>query len=159
MATARLQVVAIGEKLPGWATEACADYLKRLPRGYETAVTEVRAEPRTSGKTVAQLKAAEAQRLRQALARGARLVALDERGKAFTTEQFAAKLRVWLDSGTPTAFLVGGPDGLDDALKSDCELMLRLSSFTLPHALARALFCEQLYRAASLLTGHPYHRG
>ncbi len=155
---ARLHVVAIGEKLSGWATEACEDYLKRLPRGFEAALIEVRAEPRTTGKTPAQLKSAEAQRLRLAVPRDARLVALDERGKEFTTEQFSAKVRAWLDSGVPTAFLIGGPDGLDAELKKDCEVLLRLSSFTLPHALARAVFCEQLYRAASLLTGHPYHR-
>jgi 23S rRNA (pseudouridine1915-N3)-methyltransferase len=154
----RLYVVAVGDKLPGWANEACEEYLKRLPRGFEAALVEVRAEPRTSGKSVPQMMAAEARRLRAALPRGARLVALDERGKDLTTAQFSAKLRGWLDSGEPTAFLVGGPDGLDPALKRECELLLRLSSFTLPHALARAVFAEQLYRAASLLTGHPYHR-
>jgi 23S rRNA (pseudouridine1915-N3)-methyltransferase len=154
----RLYVVAVGDKLPGWANEACEEYLKRLPRGFEAALVEVRAEPRTSGKSVAQMMAAEAQRLRAALPRGVRLVALDERGKDLTTTQFSARLRGWLDSGESTAFLIGGPDGLDPALKRECELLLRLSSFTLPHALARAVFAEQLYRAASLLTGHPYHR-
>ena len=154
----RLYVVAVGDKLPGWANEACDEYLKRLPRGFEALLFEVRAEPRTSGKSVPQMMAAEAQRLRASLPKGVRLVALDERGKDLTTTQFSTKLRDWLDSGVPTAFLVGGPDGLDLDLKRECELLLRLSSFTLPHALARAVFAEQLYRAASLLTGHPYHR-
>lgn len=153
-----LHVVAVGDKLPAWADEACEEYLKRLPRGYEALLFEVRAEPRTSGKTVPQMMAAEAQRLRSALPRGVRLVGLDERGKDFNTDQFATKLRGWLDSGVPTAFLIGGPDGLDPGLKRECEVLLRLSSFTLPHALARAVFAEQLYRAASVLTGHPYHR-
>jgi 23S rRNA (pseudouridine1915-N3)-methyltransferase len=153
-----LHVVAVGDKLPGWADEACEEYLKRLPRGYEALLFEVRAEPRASGKTVPQMMAAEAQRLRAALPRGVRLVGLDERGKDFNTDQFATKLRGWLDSGMPTAFLIGGPDGLDPGLKRECEVLLRLSSFTLPHALARAVFAEQLYRAASVLTGHPYHR-
>lgn len=154
----RLYIAAVGEKLPGWATEACNDYLKRLPRDYEAALVEVRAEPRTTGKSVQQLMAAEAKRLRVALPRGARLVGLDEHGKDLTTAQFSAKVRAWLDSGTATAFLIGGPDGLDPSLKEDCETLLRLSSFTLPHALARAVFAEQLYRASSVLTGHPYHR-
>ena len=154
----RLCVVAVGDKLPGWANEACEDYIGRLPRGFEARVIEVRAEPRASGKNAAQMMAAEAQKLRSVLPRGARLVGLDERGKDLTTSQFSALLRVWLDSGIPTAFLVGGPDGLDAGLKRECELLVRLSSFTLPHALARAVFAEQLYRAASLLTGHPYHR-
>jgi 23S rRNA (pseudouridine1915-N3)-methyltransferase len=155
---ARLFIVAIGEKLPRWANDSCEDYLKRLPRGFEAELVEVRAEPRTSGKNASQLMAAEAQRLRSAVPRGARLVALDERGKDLTTTQFSVKLRAWLDSGLPTAFLIGGPDGLEAALKDECELLLRLSSFTLPHALARTVLSEQLYRAASLLTGHPYHR-
>jgi 23S rRNA (pseudouridine1915-N3)-methyltransferase len=154
----RLTIVAVGDKLPKWANEACGEYLKRLPRGFEAALVEVKAEPRTSGKSAAQMMTAEAQRLRAALPRGVRLVGLDEHGKDLTTSQFSARMRTWLDSGVGTAFLIGGPDGLDAALKRECELLLRLSSFTLPHALARAVFAEQLYRAASLLGGHPYHR-
>jgi len=154
----RLTIVAVGDKLPKWAEEACREYLKRLPREFETTLVAVKPEARTSGRTAAQMMAAEAQKLRAALPRGARLVGLDEHGKDLTTPQFAAKVRTWMDSGIATAFLVGGPDGLDAALKRECELLLRLSSFTLPHALARAVFAEQLYRAASLLGGHPYHR-
>lgn len=154
----RIYIVAVGDKLPAWARAACDEYLKRLPRGYAAALIEVKAEARTAGKTVPQMMATEAARLRAALPRGCRLVGLDERGKDLDTAQFAGKLRTWLDSAVPTAFVAGGPDGLDPALKRDCELLLRLSSFTLPHALARVVFAEQLYRAASVLTGHPYHR-
>lgn len=154
----RLHIVAVGSKLPDWANSACDEYLKRLPRGFEAQLTEIKAEPRSTGKSVEQMMAAEAQRVRAALSRGTRLVALDEHGNDQTTAQFAAKIREWMDSGVPTAFLIGGPDGLDAALKHESELRLRLSSFTLPHALARVIFAEQLYRAASLLTGHPYHR-
>ena len=154
----RLTIVAIGDKLPAWAGAACDEYLKRLPRGFEAALIEVKAEPRTSGKSAAQMMAAEAVRLKAAIPRGARLVGLDEHGKDLTTTLFSDKVRGWLDSGVPTAFLIGGPDGLDAALKRECELLVRLSSFTLPHALARAVFAEQLYRAATVLTGHPYHR-
>lgn len=144
--------------MPGWANEACATYLKRLPRGFEARLAEVKVEPRNAGKSVDRMMAAEAERLRAALPRGARLIALDEHGRDFTTERFAARLRSWLDSGTPTAFLIGGPDGLDAHLKRECEIVLRLSGFTLPHALARVLLAEQIYRAATLLSGHPYHR-
>ena len=154
----RLHIVAVSGKMPGWAVEACDEYLKRLPRGYEAALHEVKAEPRTAGRTPAQMMAAEALRLRTAAPRGARLVALDERGRDLGTAALAERLRGWLDSGVPTAFLVGGPDGLDATLKSECEASLRLSSLTLPHALALVLLAEQLYRAASVLTGHPYHR-
>lgn len=155
---ARLHIVAIGDKLPAWASAACDEYLKRLPREFEAKVSALKPERRTEGKTVEKMMAAEALRLRAAAPRTARLVGLDERGKDLTTKQFAARLQSWLDSGVPTAFLIGGPDGLAAQLKGDCEVLLRLSSFTLPHALARVLLAEQLYRAASLLTGHPYHR-
>jgi 23S rRNA (pseudouridine1915-N3)-methyltransferase len=81
-----------------------------------------------------------------------RLVALDERGRDLTTRQFAALL------GEPTTFVIGGADGLDPRIKARAALLLRLSALTLPHALAQVILCEQIYRAATLLTGHPYHR-
>lgn len=109
-------------------------------------------------KPIPKLLEAEAGRVRGALPRGARLVALDERGRDLTSAQFAAQLRTWADERAPTAFVIGGPDGLEARLKEEATLQLRLSAFTLPHALAQVLLCEQLYRAASLLAGHPYHR-
>ena len=154
----RLHIVAVSGRMPAWSDAACDEYLKRLPRTCEAALHAVKAEPRNAGRSAEQMMAAEAQRLRAAVPRGARMVALDERGKDLTTAQFAERLRGWLDSGAPTAFLIGGPDGLDGGLKRECETSLRLSAFTLPHALARVLLAEQLYRAASLLGGHPYHR-
>ena len=99
-----------------------------------------------------QLKPAAAGKVRKEIPAGVRLVALDERGKDLTTKQFASLL------GAPTAFVIGGADGLDPALKKEAALLLRLSALTLPHALAQVVLCEQLYRAATLLTGHPYHR-
>lgn len=131
----RLHVVAVSARLPGWAEEACAEYLKRMPRGYEVHRVDVKAE-----------------RLRRALPRGATIVALDERGKDMTTTEFATLLN------TQTTFVIGGPDGLDESVKKDAALLLRLSSLTLPHALAQVLLLEQIYRAATILTGHPYHR-
>jgi 23S rRNA (pseudouridine1915-N3)-methyltransferase len=107
-----------------------------MPKGYEVARIAVKDE----------------RRLRAALPRNARLVALDERGRDYTTRQFAELL------GTETAFVIGGPDGLDDSIRSEAAVLLRLSAMTLPHALAQLVLLEQLYRAASLLTGHPYHR-
>jgi 23S rRNA (pseudouridine1915-N3)-methyltransferase len=93
-----------------------------------------------------------AERLASALPRGARVVALDERGAELTTRQFARLL------GRETTFVVGGPDGLDAATRKSADLLLRLSALTLPHALAQVVLLEQIYRAASLLAGHPYHR-
>jgi len=154
----RISIVAVAARLPAWAETACADYLARLPRGYETRRVPVRAEPRGEGKPLDKLLAAEAKRIAIAVPPGTRLVALDERGRDWSTQEFARRLREWLDSGQPTAFLIGGADGLDPQLKASAASTLRLSSMTLPHALAQVLLCEQLYRAASLLTGHPYHR-
>jgi 23S rRNA (pseudouridine1915-N3)-methyltransferase len=107
-----------------------------MPKGYEVARIAVKND-----KT-----------LPSALPRNARVVALDERGKDYTTRQFAELLE------SETAFVIGGPDGLPQQMKSEAALLLRVSSFTLPHALAQVILLEQLYRAATLLTGHPYHR-
>ncbi|MGH8669352.1 MAG: 23S rRNA (pseudouridine(1915)-N(3))-methyltransferase RlmH [Burkholderiales bacterium] len=132
----RLSVLAVSARLPAWAEAACADYAKRMPKGYE----------------VARIAVKDGQRLRAALPRNARLVALDERGRDYSTRQFAALLE------SETAFVIGGAEGLEASIKNDASLLLRLSAMTLPHALAQVLLLEQIYRAASLLTGHPYHR-
>ena len=155
---ARFLVVAVAARLPGWAESACAEYAARLPREFATERIAVKPEPRPEGRTVPQILAAEAARIRARLPRDALAVALDERGRDLTTREFAARLRAWSDESRPVAFVVGGADGLDPALKRDAALQLRLSSFTLPHALAQVVLCEQLYRATSLLRGHPYHR-
>ena len=135
---ARLHVVAVANKLPAWAEAARDEYLRRMPRGYEVRLV--------------QLKPSAAGKVRKEIPAGTRLVALDERGKDLTTKQFAALL------GESTTFVIGGADGLDPALRKEAALLLRLSALTLPHALAQVVLCEQLYRAATLLTGHPYHR-
>jgi 23S rRNA (pseudouridine1915-N3)-methyltransferase len=155
---AKLLLVAVAARLPAWAETACAEYVARLPRGYEARRIAVRPDPRTEGKPAAKLLAAEAARITERLPRGARVIALDERGRDLGTHEFSRHLRGWLDDAAPVAFVIGGADGLDAEFKRRAALQLRLSSFTLPHALAQVLLCEQLYRAASLLTGHPYHR-
>ena len=140
----KLYVVAFDARLPRWALEARAEYLRRMPRGFEVQCLE--------------LKAGAAKRFRARLPKDARLVALDERGRSLSTAQFAKQLELWRRDGDPVAFVIGGPDGLDAGFKREAELLLQLSALTLPHALAQVLLCEQLYRAASLLAGHPYHR-
>ena len=129
----RLRVVAVSARLPAWAEEACAEYLKRMPRGYE--VSRIDTKP---GKLKSFLKG--------------HVVALDEGGEEMTTQQFALLLK------SATTFVIGGPDGLEESVKMDAALLLRLSSLTLPHALAQVVLLEQIYRAATMLTGHPYHR-
>jgi 23S rRNA (pseudouridine1915-N3)-methyltransferase len=154
----KLLLVAVGQRQPAWAEAAFDDFAKRFPPECRLELKAVKAEPRSGGKPVAALMAAEAQRLAAALPRSARLVALDERGERRSTAQLAERLRFWLADGRDVAFVIGGPDGLDAALKSRADETLRLSDLTLPHALARVLLAEALYRAWSVTAGHPYHR-
>jgi len=135
-----------------------AEYAKRMPRDLPLELVEIKPEPRTSGKTVAALMAAEAKRIEAALPARCRRVVLDERGDAPDTRALADRLGRWQAAGDDVACLIGGPDGLDPALKQTAQESLRLSSLTLPHGLARVVLAEALYRAHSLRCGHPYHR-
>lgn len=154
----RLVIAAVGQRMPDWVDAAFADYAKRMPRDLPVELVAVKAEPRTSGKPVAALLAAEAERLRAALPARCRRIALDERGSEVTTKSLCTRLEAWMREGDDVAFLIGGPDGLDARLKSGSSESLRLSGLTLPHGLVRVILAEALYRAASLLRGHPYHR-
>ena len=153
----KLLVVAVGQRQPDWADAAWADFAKRFPPEMRLELKALKAEPR-AGKTAAQCMAAEAQRFEAAIPRGARRVLLDERGSRLTSAQLAARLAFWRGDGLDVALLIGGPDGIDPALKASADEGLRLSDLTLPHALARVLLAEALYRAWSLHQGHPYHR-
>jgi len=154
----RICIAAVGQRLPAWAGAAVDEFVARMPRDYRIELREVRPEPR-NGQPVARLLAAEAARLRAALPDDAERIALDERGEDWTTVQLAQALGTWRDAACTPAFLIGGADGLDPELKDSAARRLRLSSLTLPHALARVVLVEQLYRAWSILTSHPYHRG
>lgn len=154
----KLAVVAVGTRMPGWADAAFADFEKRMPREAPLFLTEIRPEPRSTGKPVAALLAAEASRIRDALPPRRRLVILDEKGSDITTLGLAERMRAWLAGGEDVALVIGGPDGLAPEIKADADESLRLSSLTLPHALARVLLAEALYRALSILKNHPYHR-
>jgi 23S rRNA (pseudouridine1915-N3)-methyltransferase len=154
----KLWVVAVGSRMPGWVDEAFQDYARRMPRDLRIELIEVRPEPRSGGKSTAQLLEAEGRRIGRAVPRGALRVALDERGRELSTAGFAGWLAAQRQGGRDAAFLLGGADGLAPAAKSGAELLLRLSAMTLPHALARVLLAEQLYRASSILHQHPYHR-
>jgi 23S rRNA (pseudouridine1915-N3)-methyltransferase len=153
----RLVVAAIGQRQPAWADAAWDDFAKRFPADCRLELKALKAEPRP-GKTPAQCMAAEAQRLEGALPKGVRRVILDERGSRLTTAQLAERLQFWRGDGRDVGLLIGGPDGLDPALKATADETLRLSDLTLPHAFVRVLLAEALYRAWSVLQGHPYHR-
>jgi 23S rRNA (pseudouridine1915-N3)-methyltransferase len=149
----RLIVAAVGDRMPRWVDEGFAEYARRFPPKARLELVAVRPEPRGATRTVAQALAAESRRLLARLPAGCRRAVLDERGRELTSVALAR-----LIERRDAAFLVGGPDGLDPALKASAEVQLRLSSLTLPHALVRVLLAEQLYRALAILDNHPYHR-
>ena len=153
----KLVLAAVGQRQPAWADAAYAEFAKRFPPELRLELKAVKAEPRGS-KTAEQLMAAEAVRLEAALPKGARRIVLDERGERLTTRQFAQRLKAWMQEGRDVALLVGGPDGLDGALKASADESLRLSDLTLPHAFVRVLLAEALYRAWTVMVNHPYHR-
>ena len=155
----RLLVIAVGARMPGWVDDAFEEYAKRMPRGMKTELIEIRPEPRSEGKPAERLMSAEAERIERAVPRGAFRVALDERGREMTTDDLARWLEARRRDGGDVAFLVGGADGLAESVKRGAMATLRLSAMTLPHGLARVVLAEQLYRAASILENHPYHRG
>ena len=154
----KLLVIAVGTRMPSWVVDGYREYAKRMPPGMALELVEIKPEARTSGKTVAQMLAAEAQRIRAALPKGGRVIALDERGKELSTCGLAVQIEAWMQERGPVVFLIGGADGLDGALQKTATMQLRLSGMTLPHGLARVLLAEQLYRALSIIGGHPYHR-
>lgn len=153
----KLGILAVGHKLPDWVAKGCAEYIKRMPRELPLTVIEIKPEPRGS-KSREQLLAAEKSRLLPALQGFGRVVVLDERGVDLTTLKLAQRLEDWMREGGDTAFIIGGADGIDEDLKQRANDTIRLSSLTLPHAMARLILCEQLYRAVSVVKNHPYHR-
>ncbi|MBI1887816.1 MAG: 23S rRNA (pseudouridine(1915)-N(3))-methyltransferase RlmH [Nitrosomonadales bacterium] len=154
----KLLIVSVGHKMPDWITAGFNEYARRMPREAKIELLEIKPEPRTTGKTMAQIMEAEAQRILAALPQSSLRIALDERGAQPTTRQLAAQMQDWMRAGRDVAFIIGGADGLHESVKRAAQQMMALSSLTLPHAMVRVLLAEQLYRAHSLLHNHPYHR-
>jgi 23S rRNA (pseudouridine1915-N3)-methyltransferase len=154
----KLIILAVGTRMPAWVEEAYADFAKRMPRECPLELREIKAEPRTTGKTVDAMMAAEAARIRAALPTRCRRIILDERGTEATTKLWAQRLGEWMGGGEDIVFIIGGPDGLDPELRSEADERYRISGLTLPHAMVRVMLAEALYRAHSLHKGHPYHR-
>ena len=135
--------------MPAWVTIATHDYIKRMPADCSIAIKELKPAL-NSAKDVIHIEAA--------IPKGAHVIALDERGQDISTQDLANHLAQWRQAGINIAFLIGGADGLDPKLKSQANALWKLSSLTLPHAFVRVLLSEQLYRAWTILQGHPYHR-
>jgi 23S rRNA (pseudouridine1915-N3)-methyltransferase len=154
----KLLIVAVGHKMPGWITEGFDEYAKRMPPELRIELREIKPELRSGSRSAQSVMAAEKIRIEAALPRQATLVMLDERGRDWTTVQLAQALPRWQEAAQDVAFVIGGADGLDPELKARADVLLRLSSLTLPHGMVRVLLAEQLYRAWSITQNHPYHR-
>lgn len=144
--------------MPAWIQEGFHEYTRRMPPEIRVEMVELKPEERGAGRSLERARALEGERLLAALPDGATLLALDERGKAFSTQALSLMLSEWMRHGSHPAFAIGGADGLDEAVKARADKLFCLSALTLPHGLVRVILAEQLYRAWSILARHPYHR-
>jgi 23S rRNA (pseudouridine1915-N3)-methyltransferase len=154
----QLVIAAVGHKMPAWISSGFDEYAKRMPADCRIVLKEIKPVERSGSKTAETAMALERARIEATLPKGARIVALDERGKDLTSVQLAQNLTQWQQDGCDIAFIIGGADGLDAGFKAKADMMLRISSLTLPHGMVRVLLAEQLYRAWSITQNHPYHR-
>lgn len=154
----RFSIIAVGEKMPGWVTEACQEYSKRLQGSFQVKLLELPLAKRTKNTDTAKAIRDESSALLQAIPAGDTVVALDLRGKHWSTPELAQKVAHWQMTGDHVSFLIGGPDGFDDRCISQAQECWALSKLTLPHPVVRIVLYEQLYRAWSILNHHPYHR-
>ena len=157
----KLAVIAVGHRMPAWINAGFDEYAKRMPREMPLSITELRPEIRSANAgaaAIAKLVDAEARRIIEALPKGALKVVLDETGQQVTTRKLAERMTQWRERGGSVAFVIGGADGTSAGLKKSADWLWSLSPLTLPHGLVRVVLAEQLYRAASILGNHPYHR-
>lgn len=154
----KIRLLAVGTKMPAWVEEGIETYRKRLPKDFHLDIEEIPLGQRGKNADIVKARAVEAQRIRDKLRGDEYIVALEVKGKPWTTEQLAQEAEAWRMIGQDIVLLVGGPDGLDPALSAMAEKAWSLSPLTLPHPLVRIMLAEQLYRAWTLLVGHPYHR-
>jgi 23S rRNA (pseudouridine1915-N3)-methyltransferase len=154
----QLIIAAVGHKMPAWIETGFGEYAKRMPPECRIQLKEIKPVERSGSRTAETVMAQERTRIEAAIPKGARIVALDERGKDITTVQLAKYLTQWQQDGRDVTFVVGGADGLDAEFKANADLLVRISSLTLPHGMVRVLLAEQLYRAWSITQNHPYHR-
>jgi 23S rRNA (pseudouridine1915-N3)-methyltransferase len=152
----KLRIIAVGTRMPEWVEAGYRDYARRMPRDCRLELVEVPLSQR--GRDVARGRLEEGERLLKALGPRDRVVCLCVEGARWSTPDLASRLKGWRQDGRDVSLLIGGPDGLDPACLERAETAWSLSPLTLPHALVRVVVAEQLYRAWSLLSGHPYHR-
>ena len=153
----KLRIIAVGHKMPAWVTQGFEDYAKRMPREATVELVELKPDKRAAGKGGEQVRDAEARRILEAAGKDY-LVALDEHGQQTTTLQLAERMQGWLGGGRDVSLAIGGADGLHPSVKQRADWLWSLSPLTLPHGMVRVLLAEQLYRAWTVITKHPYHR-
>jgi 23S rRNA (pseudouridine1915-N3)-methyltransferase len=154
----RIRLISVGTRMPSWVKEGTTEYSKRIERYLNFSLVEVPLAKRAKNQSAEVSKAKEGVDLRAQIKPGDYVVALDVVGKPFSTADLAGRIQNFRADGRDLAFLVGGPDGLDAACLARSDARWSLSALTLPHPLVRILMIEQLYRAASIMSGHPYHR-
>ncbi len=154
----QLIIAAVGHKMPAWISSGFAEYAKRMPLECKIVLKEIKPVDRAGGNSAESVMAQEKTRIEAQVPKGARIIALDEHGKDWTSVQLARQLESWQQDGRDVVFVIGGADGLDAQLKARADQLIRVSSMTLPHGMVRVLLAEQLYRAWSITQNHPYHR-
>ena len=154
----QLIIAAVGHKMPAWIETGFSEYTKRMPPELRIVLKEIKPVERSNSKTAATAMALERERIEAVLPKGARIIALDERGKDLTSVALSQQLQHWQQDGRDTVFLIGGADGLDARVTARADLLLSFGRMVWPHMLVRAMLSEQLYRAATILSGVPYHR-
>ena len=153
-----IKLIAVGTRMPAWVSEGYREYARRLPRECSLSLTEIPLGQRSRSGSVQRAVGEEGRRMLAATGAGRRVIALDIGGRSWSTGQLAEQLALWLQDGRDIALLVGGPDGLAPDCLQRAEQRWSLSPLTLPHPLVRVMLAEQLYRAWSIISGHPYHR-
>ena len=153
-----IHLIAVGTRMPSWVEEGFAEYAKRMPPESKINLVEITAGKRGKNSDVKRLTQQEGEKMLAAIPKSAKVVALDVLGKALSTEELAQELKVWQGSGQDVALLIGGPEGLAGDCLKQAQQKISLSKLTLPHPLVRIVLAEQLYRATTILKGHPYHK-
>ena len=153
----KINLIAVGKKMPDWISEGIEHYKKQLPKNYNFAITSIESQSRRS-KSVEQAKSLEEKLILDAASNSTLLIAFDEQGRQQTNEELSKSIEKWQLNAENVALIIGGADGLSSDIKQKCNLIWSLSNLTLTHSMARLLVVEQIYRGYSLLSNHPYHR-
>ncbi len=153
-----IHLISVGNRMPRWVQQGFDEYAKRLPRECALKLVEIAPGHRGKGADLARAMREEGERMLKAIPRDCLVVALEVKGKAWSTEQLAQNMEGWMADGRDVVLLVGGPEGMDDTCRQRADLLWSLSPLTLPHPLVRVVLAEQLYRAWSITQNHPYHR-